>query len=45
MKEQTDTTPPKSVAGPSTMSILRNASTSAKPPTIKGTSGGPPPKN
>jgi hypothetical protein len=41
-KEASDTNPPNSVTGTSTMSILRQPSTSAKPPTMKGKSGGVP---
>jgi hypothetical protein len=44
-KASSDTTPPESLAAPSTMAILKNASASAKPPTMKGTSGGGLPQN
>jgi hypothetical protein len=44
-KTASDTTPPESLAAPSTMAILKNASQSAKPPTMRGTSGGSLPQN
>ena len=44
-KTASDTTPPESLAGPNTMSIFKNAAASAKPPTMKGTSGGGLPQN
>jgi hypothetical protein len=44
-KESSDSKPPASVSGNSTMSIVRQASTSAKPPTMKGKGGGGVPQN
>jgi hypothetical protein len=44
-KTASDTAPPESLAGPSTMAILKNAAASAKPPTMKGTSTGSLPQN
>ena len=41
-KTNSDITPPSSVSGPNTMTILSAATASAKPPTVKGTSGGLP---
>jgi hypothetical protein len=44
-KESSDVTPPKWAtpnANPNTADILRAGTTSAKPPTMKGTSGGVP---
>ena len=41
-KTASDTTPPESLAGPSTMSILKHAAASATPPVAKSTSTGLP---
>jgi hypothetical protein len=44
-KTNSDTTPPESLAAPSTMAILKFASQSAKPPVAKSTSTGGLPVN
>ena len=45
-KQNSDTTtPPQSVSGPNTMSILRGAAQSAKPPSAPSKSGGGLPQN
>jgi len=41
-KQESDIAPPEALAASSTMKILGNARASAKPPTMKGASGGVP---
>jgi hypothetical protein len=44
-KTASDIAPPESLAAPTTVAILKNASQSARPPVAKSTSTGPLPQN